>query len=212
MTATRAAILERVASYYTECVREHGETARGVDWNSEASQDLRFRELLRVVPESVTEYSILDYGCGYGALVDTLAERGAAFTYSGYDLSEEMIARARLRYGSAGHTFGTDLAALGVADYALASGVLNVKLDVPLDAWRDHVTAILKDLDRLSRRGFAFNALTSYSDEHRKVEQLYYADPTECFDYCKRTFSPHVALLHDYGLWEFTVLVRKGAG
>jgi len=90
--------------------------------------------------------------------------------------------------------------------------VQNVKLDVPLAAWRDHVTGILNDLDRVSRRGFAFNALTSYSDEHRKREQLYYADPAECFDYCKRTFSPHVALLHDYGLWEFTMLVRKGAG
>jgi len=29
------------------------------------------------------------------------------------------------------------------------------------------------------------------------------------FDYCKRTYSRDVALLHDYGLYEFTILVRK---
>jgi hypothetical protein len=29
------------------------------------------------------------------------------------------------------------------------------------------------------------------------------------FDHCKRNFSRQVALLHDYGLWEFTILVRK---
>jgi len=40
---------------------------------------------------------------------------------------------------------------------------------------------------------------------------LYYADPRLYFDYCKRNFSRHVALLHDYGLWEFTVIVRYEA-
>ena len=29
------------------------------------------------------------------------------------------------------------------------------------------------------------------------------------FDLCKRRYSPRVALLHDYPLYEFTVLVRK---
>jgi hypothetical protein len=29
------------------------------------------------------------------------------------------------------------------------------------------------------------------------------------FDICKRKFSRNVALLHDYGLYEFTILVRK---
>jgi hypothetical protein len=38
---------------------------------------------------------------------------------------------------------------------------------------------------------------------------LYYADPRAIFDHCKRTFSRWVALLHDYGLYEFTILVRK---
>lgn len=40
-------------------------------------------------------------------------------------------------------------------------------------------------------------------------EHLYYADPAELFDHCKRNYSRNVALLHDYGLYEFTVLVRK---
>jgi hypothetical protein len=38
---------------------------------------------------------------------------------------------------------------------------------------------------------------------------LHYADPGRLFDYCKRRFARNVALLHDYGLYEFTLLVRK---
>jgi len=40
-------------------------------------------------------------------------------------------------------------------------------------------------------------------------EDLYYADPCFIFDYCKRNFSRNVALLHDYELYEFTIIVRK---
>jgi hypothetical protein len=60
----------------------------------------------------------------------------------------------------------------------------------------------------LSRRGFAFNMLTSYSDPARMRDDLYYGDPCRMFDLCKRKYSRNVALLHDYGIYDFTILVR----
>jgi hypothetical protein len=60
----------------------------------------------------------------------------------------------------------------------------------------------------LARRGFAFNALTSYADSEKKRADLYYADPGYWFDFCKRGHSRRVTLLHDYPLYEFTLLVR----
>ncbi|HAW53355.1 MAG TPA: SAM-dependent methyltransferase, partial [Flavobacteriales bacterium] len=47
------------------------------------------------------------------------------------------------------------------------------------------------------------------SDPDRKRPDLYYGDPCFFFDYCKRNFSRNVALLHDYNLYDFTILVRK---
>ena len=40
-------------------------------------------------------------------------------------------------------------------------------------------------------------------------DSLYYADPMYLFDYCKRHFAKDVALLHDYSLYDFTLIVRK---
>ena len=40
-------------------------------------------------------------------------------------------------------------------------------------------------------------------------DYLFYADPCELFDFCKTRFSQNVALLHDYGLYEFTILVEE---
>ena len=53
--------------------------------------------------------------------------------------------------------------------------------------------------------------LTKYSDADRMTEcpDLFYGDPLLFFDFCKRNFSRNVALLHDYGLYDFTILVRK---
>jgi SAM-dependent methyltransferase len=201
-------ILRSVASYYTGRLEENGATARGVDWNSTESQTLRFEQLLRLFGDDERP-SVVDYGCGYGALVDFLDERGRLGGYQGYDVSEAMIARAReLHAGRASCRFVTDEEELETADFTLASGIFNVRLETPPDAWEAYILATLTRLARLSTRGFAFNALTSYSDPERMREDLHYSDPRALFDHCKRSFSRNVALLHDYDLYEFTILVR----
>ena len=49
----------------------------------------------------------------------------------------------------------------------------------------------------------------SYADAELMRDDLYYGDPSFFFDHCKREHSRHVALLHDYGLWEWTIVVRS---
>jgi SAM-dependent methyltransferase len=203
-------ILSAVEAYYTARVREFGETPRGVDWSTEASQTLRFEKLLELVRGQVS-FTMLDFGCGYGALLDQLRGRGQETAYTGFDVSAEMIDRARRRHGGCAQARFTDVAeTLEVHDFVVASGIFNVKLDQPDSAWLDYVLATLDTLNSLARRGFAFNALSLYSDVDRRKDHLYYADPMVLFDRCKRKYSPRVALLHDYPLWEFTLLVRKG--
>ena len=57
--------------YYEGKLRAHGATPAGVDWNSLESQELRFA-LLANLWRDEADASILDYGCGYGALADYL--------------------------------------------------------------------------------------------------------------------------------------------
>ena len=42
-------ILSRVQEYYDEKLKAHGPSARGVDWKSEASQQLRFDQLYQLL-------------------------------------------------------------------------------------------------------------------------------------------------------------------
>jgi cyclopropane fatty-acyl-phospholipid synthase-like methyltransferase len=202
--------LSEVATYYSAKLVEHGATALGVDWNGEESQTTRFAQLCKMIntPDS---FSINDLGCGYGALYDYLAKEYASFLYAGVDVSDGMVQAAEQRYkGNAQVRFILGSLPDQVADFGLASGIFNVRMGNSDNEWRSYLEATLDVLDGTSRLGFAFNCLTSYSDEDKKRDYLYYADPLVVFDFCKRRYSQQVALLHDYGLHEFTILVRKG--
>ena len=203
-------VLEPVARYYAEKLRAHGTTARGVDWNSPDSQEQRFTELLRVCRDDRAA-SINDYGCGYGALAVRLRRDGYHGPYRGYDVAPEMVAAADSQAAVLdGCRFTANPGELTVADYTVASGIFNVRLEATIDAWERHVRDTIDRLAALSRRGFAFNMLTSHADADRMRGDLYYADPAGWLTYCLRKFPRSVALLHDNQLYEFTMLVRTG--
>lgn len=202
-------LLSEVAHYYSAKLAQHGETPQGVDWNGEESQTLRFEQLGKIIRGSEI-HSVNDLGCGYGALFDYFFEKHPMSSYLGVDISEDMVRAARRRYqGQPQARFIASAEPDSVADYGVASGIFNVRLRRDDDEWFEYLQATLDVLDRTSRHGFAFNCLTSYSDEDKKRDYLYYADPCQLFDLCKRRYSKQVALLHDYGLYEFTILVRK---
>jgi SAM-dependent methyltransferase len=202
-------IHDEVAAYYSAKLAEHGESPRGVDWNGEEGQILRFRQLCRVI-DGTTPFSVNDLGSGYGAMFDYLAGAYPQFSYLGVDVSESMIEAARRRYADRlNASFECANAPSACADYGIASGIFNVCQGRSNDEWLEYILETLDVLDRSSRRGFAFNCLTSYSDADRMRDDLYYADPCRIFDLCKRRYSRNVALLHDYDLYEFTMIVRK---
>ncbi|RUL73101.1 class I SAM-dependent methyltransferase [Dyella choica] len=202
-------LLGQVSRYFTDKLAEHGETARGVDWNGEESQTTRFKQLSRII-ETSEPFSVNDLGCGYGALYSFLASSHSSFSYSGIDIAEDMIRSAKNRHaGLSNAKFAIGSAPQSIADYSIASGIFNVHFGRSPEQWFGHIEATLDLLDQNSLRGFAFNCLTTYSDADKMRDYLYYADPCSLFDLCKRRYSRNVALLHDYGLFEFTMLVKK---
>ncbi len=202
-------ITERTKQYYESKLGAYGATHRGVDWSSYASQLLRFQQLVQICDRSRT-FSVNDYGCGYGALVDYMVEQGYSFRYFGFDISDRMVAQAReLHSGRMDCEFFANESRLDARDYTISSGIFNVKLGVGDEEWTEYMLSLLHKFADLSKRGFAFNALTKYSDPEFMRVDLYYADPLFFFDYCKRHFSKYVSLVHDYPLYEFTLLVKS---
>ena len=204
--------MSEVSGYYSKKFKEFGANPKGVDWNGFDGQLIRFTQLLKIVEYSdiSSGLSINDLGCGYGAIIPLLENSFNKYNYYGVDISIDMIESALSTYSTIEHAsfeYGDKLSMLN--DFSIASGVLNVKLDLGNNEWWDYIVGTLDNLNQYSSKGFAFNCLTKYSDSWKMHDYLYYADPCRVFDLCKTRYSKQVALLHDYGLYEFTILVRK---
>jgi SAM-dependent methyltransferase len=202
---------KRLSEYFSQKLEEFGATPRGVDYNGPEAQERRFEQLVKVI-QAARPFTLIDYGCGYGAMCDFLRRKGWQFEYFGLDIIEEMVRAARETHKDFPNAHFTTLESeLPVADYLVAGSIFNIKLDAPYEDWQKFVVKTLHQMNALCSKGFSFNMLTKYSDAERMAQRpdLFYGDPLFFFDLCKRDFSRNVALLHDYGLYDFTILVRK---
>jgi SAM-dependent methyltransferase len=201
-------ILTGIAAYYASKLKAHGSTPQGVDWNGIESHERRHRQFLRLL-DGNPNASVIDLGCGFGDFLRFLRTQGHQGRFIGYDIAPTMVEKARELHGEAADRewrIGAEPA--DGADFAIASGIFNVKGDVPDDSWNRYVQRTIDILARAGRRGFAFNVLSLSSDPDRRRPNLYYADPAEMLAYCLSKYGRSVALLQDYGLYEFTVVVR----
>jgi SAM-dependent methyltransferase len=202
--------ITRLEQHYAALFREHGDSPEGVQQRDRTTQEVRMRRLCEV--GELANASVLDWGCGSGHLLQLLtSEFGYEGQYTGYDLSEPHLEAGRAKFPGASFKRRDILeeGAGGEFDFVLVNGVFNNAIS---DNWL-FMTSALTTLFAATRKGLAFNALSTYVDYFD--EGLYYVDPGKVFDFCKRSLGPLVTLRHDYRVkpsvtpYEFTVYVRR---
>jgi SAM-dependent methyltransferase len=199
-----------VEAYYSARVARHGATPLGVDWSCWATQNLRFVQLLKMCDFSGA-FALNDIGCGYGALAAYLAMRHAttAIDYLGVDLSQTTIRRARRRFSGPGRRFVVATSSPRVADYSVASGVMNVSLGYPREVWENFVATILRGMRRTSRRGFSVNFIDADGTTANDLAGgLYRTTARRWADFCENELGCAVETIGGYGMREFTLLMR----
>jgi len=183
-----------------------------VGWKNDHAQEIRFKKLCELFESEPGFFSINDLGCGLGHFHDYLISNDYRNVgYVGYDVLDKMILEAKKisRSGRSKFELIDEAQEMKMADFTVCSGIFNLKFDQPVEVWRKYIADTLDVMNEKSEKGFAFNALTSYADEDRKSEELFYSNPSQLFEYCLKNFSKNVSLLHDYHQHDFTILVRK---
>jgi len=203
--------LSKIENLYSGNLRQLGIKPASVGWKDETSQNLRFNKLAQVIaPRHANDgITVNDYGCGYGAMFNYLNSLPhiQIKRYTGYDISREMINAAKRYTDQKICEFKLAPSIDTQADYSFVSGTFNVKFENSDEKWLEYIKNCLVNINEFSKKGFSFNLLTEYVDY--KEDHLYYGDPLLFFDYCKRSFSKRVNLIHDYNLFEWTLLVFK---
>jgi SAM-dependent methyltransferase len=205
--------ISQFQDFYQRNLQQFGASAQGVGWKNEEAQLVRFLKLYALISESrCTSFSLNDLGCGVGDFVHFLSQYPAPFHYLGYDVMLEMIEKAKTIHKDLAHASFQSIhkaSEMQVSDFTIASGIFNIRFETTDEAWLNYILETLEVMNEKSRKGFAFNVLSTYSDIEYRKNELYYADPEYLFSYCKKSFSKNVALLHDYDQYDFTLIVRK---
>jgi SAM-dependent methyltransferase len=203
--------LEEVRSLYAGSLARYGIDSRSVGWRDTESQALRFEKLAYLLDADRTDgsFSINDWGCGYGEFFRYIDARygDRLDRYHGYDISSQMLeaAREHIRDTRAELIESSDVTR--TADYSFVSGTFHVRRSAAEEVWDGYVKQMIHRLAERSARGFAFNLFTTYVDFRQ--DDLFYADPAEYLTFCRSEISRYVALLHDYPLFEWTMIVLK---
>lgn len=205
-------INDEMNKYYKDMINKELTSSRQVGWRDELAQARRFQQLYKLV-ENEDEIQIADLGCGLADFYNFLEKYKKNFIYVGYDLSEDMIKNAEKRIDKNKNNIElnhiTKTEDMAEHDFTILSGIFNMKREVSNEEWLNYILNQLKIINSKSKKGFAFNLLTSYSDDEYKKDELFYAEPSFFFDFCKKNFSKNIALLHDYDEYDFTIIVRK---
>lgn len=205
--APPAGVLQGVERYYTARLRRFGPTPLGVDWSCEPTQQLRFIQLLKACAPR-RAFTLNDLGCGYGALAGFARERcGRRLqSYHGVDISPAMVRQARRLHADRDDaSFEAGSALRKRADYSVASGIFNVKLDQGTAAWEAFIAETLAHLHAMSARAFSVNFLSPLPGA---APELYCTSPEPWANFCGEKLACDVEVIAGYGLREFTLVAR----
>ena len=183
--------------YYEGLLAEHGDSPKALDWSEEGQRD-RFRVIYAAGIEDGD--SITDLGCGLGHFYRHLQTRCEwAGGYVGIDQSAALVEVARSRYPEASFVVGNAFTeSLGRSDWAIASGLLNVKLLNPM-YW---AVELLKRSLAIGKKGAAVNFLSDRAPAKRS-DRNYFSAPQLLN--IALDMSPYVTLRHDYRDNDFTL-------
>ncbi len=200
-----------IVQHYETCLRAHGVGARAVDWKSTEDAGRRYDVMLGVIRDKTSSATLLDFGCGLGALRQHMATAGfGAVHYTGLEISTEFAAAAQARNPGAGilcMDVLADGAVLPAFDYIVMNGVFTRRHDLSIEAMHGYMQRLLAVVYASCRVGLAFNVMSKAVDW--ESEPLFHPDPGRLLTYISRDLTRHFVLRNDYGLHETTCYLYR---
>ena len=197
---------QKVIDLYNQALQEHGISSRSVLWNDPQTQHYRFSELIKHIDLNDSKKSLLDIGCGNCGLYKFLNYSGYRGTYTGYDINENLLNQAKMRFSNINVKCIDIIEDGDVSDkynYVVMSGLFNVNVGQSI-AW---TYSFIKKMFDLCSDCISFNAISTFVNF--REDEMFYLDPLTTVDYCIRELSPRVTLCHHNLPYNYTITIFK---
>ena len=174
--------------FYTSAIEMHGTSAKGVNWASKKNQFVRFKAILKLLPQNLGKFSVADAGCGFGDLYLYMSKKkNLPKEYIGIDSLIDMYSIASEKTGCEIIVADICRDELPLKDYYVCSGALNVL--TPFETYQ-----FIQNCYNSSKHGFVFNVL--YGD--KKSDTYNYLTKSKIFQIAEDLEVKKVNFLDDY--------------
>lgn len=195
--------MEKIKKYYEENNIEGYPDYYILGWESEAAQELRFKQLVGNI--DLNGKTILDVGCGTGNLLEYISRQFKNFNYTGIDVLPHMIQRAEEKKLNGGFVcmdlFKGSPYDNKTFDVIFSSGIFNLNLGNNQEFLMDAVDIF----QNLAKEAVSFNLLWDKSAD--KDLKYFYFSPEEVQDTLSSKYRDtwRVSIVKGYLHNDFTV-------
>jgi SAM-dependent methyltransferase len=205
---------KQIVKHYEDCLEQHGDTHKGVDWPNQEDVVTRYNVMLDLIylNKERNNCSLLDFGCGTAHLFEHILQLPIKnqIEYSGLDLSEKFISVCKKKFPETTFFCGDVLDEnfrINNFDYIVLNGVFTEKRNLSFDEMWNYFTSLLTKVFHLSNRGIAFNVMSKQVDWER--DDLFHVPLDLLATFLCKNLSRHFVIRNDYGLYEYTVYLYK---
>jgi len=193
---------QRIIDKHRDSLTRYGDHPNALYWSGRDIQVLRFQVLSDIGVADGD--SVLDVGCGFGDFKAWGKTQALNLTYTGIDLSPDLLGKAKINHPDA-EFFQGDLFDLHTSeqsfDWAILSGALNEQLHDD----SAYAKSVIKRMYALCRKGVAFNMLDA---RFLKAHDLHSQIPETILAYCQ-SLCPNCVLHDDYLKNDFSIYMRR---
>lgn len=199
--------------HYENSLAMYGPNSKGMDWPNSDDLIKRFKVLTSIINEDLSNnFSVLDLGCGVGLMVDFLKESNLIkkINYKGIDISPQMISFAKKRlpqYDFEERDILESKLDANTFDYVIMNGLFTEKLNMSQSEMFSFFEEMIKIVYNSCKNGFSFNVMSSHVDWKR--DDLFHLELDQLVAFLVKNCSRKIKIDMDYGLYEYSVFVRK---
>lgn len=209
----------RIQTRHRVSIERHGYQPQALYWSNREIQEIRFQNLISILPCSNTlkdeAWTLLDVGCGFADLVDYLAHANYSPDYTGLDVSPDIVLAAKSLHPKL-VILESELAEAQFSesqfDYVMLSGALNEVVETEIEntaQFKGHYAkSVIKEMYRICTKGVAFNLLDANHTWIQSRFDLQSFEPKEMVAFCEG-FADEVELIEGYLDNDFTIHLKR---
>ena len=200
-----------IINFYKKNLKLHGNTNKGLAWESSKKNELRYKTLLKIIfkEKFKKNFKILDFGCGISGFYLFLKKKINDFNYTGIDTSQQVIKYCKNKFKTNKYyclDILEDNKNIGKFDITILNGIFTIKNNLNDKNMYSYIFKVLKLLKKKTKKIIIVNFMTDKPEWKNK--RNFYPDFNILTYFIKKELSKNFYVVNVNKIFEKVILIK----